>query len=147
MPATERVLLNFTAESYDKAIAYHLVKDFELKINILRAEVTPGEEGHLLLDLEGEDAQIAAALEFLTSEGIETTSVRRQIRVDTESCTHCGACTAVCFSKALILEQPSWELSFRPEKCIACGLCLQACPMRAIRQGVVAPAAQETPEA
>ena len=36
---------------------------------------------------------------------------------------------------------------FRPEKCIACGLCLQACPMRAIRQGMVAPAAQETPEA
>lgn len=143
MAVTERIILNFTAENYDKPITYHLVKDFDLKINILRAEVTPGEEGHLLLDVAGEPEQVTAALAFLQQEGIEVVSTRRQIQVDTGRCTHCGACTAVCFSRALVLERPTWELSFHPDKCIVCGLCVQACPMRAIRQGSAGRSAEE----
>lgn len=61
----ENVTLIFSAERYGIPITYHLVKDFDLRINILKAEITPGEEGYLLLDLEGSEDNLENALQFL----------------------------------------------------------------------------------
>lgn len=130
--AKERFTLVFAADSYAKPITYHLIKDFDLKINILRAEITPGEEGHLLVEVEGGEDNLRAALAFLAAEKIEVIPTNRQVRVREEECVHCGACTAVCFSGALAMNAADWRLEFRPERCIVCGLCIDACPLKAI---------------
>ncbi len=140
----ERVTLRFSPDAYDKAITYHLVRDYGLVVNILRAEITPGQQGNLLLDLEGEPADITAALAYLSAEGIKVTPSERQIVIDKGSCVDCGACTAVCFSQALSIRAPEWDLAFNADRCIACGLCLSACPVRAIHSKFSDPI-EETP--
>lgn len=131
----ERFTLIFSPESYSKPITYYLVKNFDLRINILRAEVTPGEEGHLLMELEGEDENILQALQFLQDEQIKAIPANKQIAVNKDDCIHCGACTAVCFSGAIVMNRETWQTEFHPEDCIVCGLCINACPLRIISIG------------
>jgi ferredoxin len=50
-----------------------------------------------------------------------------------EKCIHCGACTSVCPSGALVMDTDNWELKFTMDKCLLCGHCVRACPMRAIK--------------
>lgn len=135
MTTKARYTLAYSAEEYGKPLTYHLVKDYDLRVNILRAEVTPGERGHLLVDLEGDEANIARALEYLRQERIRVIPLNRQVRVNKDRCVHCGACTAVCFSNAMVMEREQWEVQFNPDRCIVCGLCIDACPVRVISIG------------
>jgi NIL domain. len=48
-----KLLLTFPNNLIDKPITYHLVKDYDLELNILRARVTPKEEGRLIVELNG----------------------------------------------------------------------------------------------
>jgi ferredoxin len=45
---------------------------------------------------------------------------------DLDLCSHCGACTDVCYFKARSMDQG--ELSVDPAACYGCGLCRGACP-------------------
>lgn len=128
----EKYILNFPPSCSDKPITYRLVKEFDIKINILRAEITPGQEGRLLLELEGEEPHIKKGLAYLRSEGIRTYLLSREIQVRMDECVHCGSCTSVCFTGALDMDRMEWKLLFDPEKCVACELCIHACPLRLI---------------
>lgn len=48
----------------------------------------------------------------------------------TDGCTLCGACTTVCPTQALMLEETEKgsSLSFESAKCVACAQCLAICP-------------------
>jgi len=48
-----KVILRFPPQSGDKPLSYVLVKDYDIRINILKAEVMPGKTGRLLLEMEG----------------------------------------------------------------------------------------------
>ncbi len=132
--AKRRVVLSFPPELTEKPITYHLVKDYDLTINILKAKIVPGEEGKMVLELSnGDDENIAAGLAYIESQGISVEPVSKEIVLDDEKCIHCGACTAVCRSSALSLDPASAELRFDREQCIVCEMCVPACPMRAIK--------------
>ena len=95
--AKKRVVLTFPPELTEKPITYHLVKDFDLAINILRAKITPGEEGKLVLELSnGSEEMIKKGLDFLVQQGVGVEAVSKEISLTDEDCIHCGACTAVC---------------------------------------------------
>ncbi|MBW2193204.1 MAG: 4Fe-4S binding protein, partial [Deltaproteobacteria bacterium] len=47
-------------------------------------------------------------------------------------CTHCGACTAVCPTRALSIERPEMVVDFNQKKCSVCELCVPTCPTRAM---------------
>lgn len=131
----ERFTMIFPPETYTKPITYLLVKDYDLKINILRAEITPGEEGHLLMELEGKEENLRKALQYLESEHIQLIAANKHVSIEKNACVHCGACTAVCFSGAIIMNRNTWQMEFSPDKCILCGLCIDACPVRAVHIG------------
>ena len=59
----KRYVLNFPPESGDKPLSYHLVKDYDIRINILKAEVYPGKRGSLLLELHGKKVNIEKGVE------------------------------------------------------------------------------------
>ena len=126
---TKRYVLTFPPDKVNEPLTYHLIKDFRMEINILKADINAGKEGKLLLEFRAEKKEMERGLKYITEKGVGIAPVSKQISLQLENCVHCGACTAVCFTNALTMEKPSWELNFKTEKCIVCGLCLKACPL------------------
>jgi len=56
-----------------------------------------------------------------------------KIFLEYAKCVDCGACTAVCNSRALHLDPTSWSLIYDQQQCTGCKLCIKACPMRALK--------------
>jgi ferredoxin len=126
---TRRYVLTFPPEIVDEPVTYTLIKNYDLKINILKAEINPGKEGNLLIEFESEKENLNRGLKYLQGKNITCLPIAAKIMFNQTHCIHCGGCTAVCFSEALIMDKISWELIFDPEKCVACGLCIKACPL------------------
>lgn len=126
----KRYILNFPPESGDKAFTYHLVKDYDIRINILKAEVFPGKRGSLLLELQGKKDNIEKGVEYITSHKIKCEPLDKRIHFSEEKCIDCGNCTAVCFAGALTMNRESWKLEFDKNKCVVCELCIPACPLK-----------------
>ena len=115
-----------------KPIVYHLVKDYDLEPNILKASINPNEEGLLVLELKGKRANYENALKFLKEQNIKIESVEQEIYKNEDKCIHCGACINFCPTDALYVERPSMKIKFNSEKCIICEECILKCPMRAM---------------
>lgn len=54
------------------------------------------------------------------------------VNVDSDNCTLCQGCVAVCPTSALSANRTSPALSFTQGDCVQCGLCEQACPEQVI---------------
>ncbi len=130
--AKRRIVLTFPSSLVNKPITYHLVKTYNLVINILRARVTPEEEGKLVIDVEGDEEKLEKGIEYLKSLGVHIQLLARDIVWREEKCTHCTACITICPTEALTLNRKTWKVSFNKDKCIACELCIPACPYKAI---------------
>lgn len=126
----EKYVLSYSQEAVSEPIIYHLIKRYDVMVNILRAEVTPGQEGRLLLELEGEGSRVPDAVGYLESKGVTCLPASRAILWKEEGCVDCGACTGVCFSGALELDSATARLTVKRELCIGCGRCVEACPFR-----------------
>lgn len=131
--AKRKVVLTFPPERVTQPIAYHLVKDFDLIINILRAEIYEEETGRMVLDLEGDAEKIEQGIAYLKSQDVKVQEAARDILLDENRCVDCGACTGVCLPGALSLNKETWKLEFEKEKCVFCELCVRSCPVQAIQ--------------
>lgn len=125
----KRYVLKFPPQSGDKPLSYHLVRDFDIRINILKAEVRPGKTGSLVLELEGTAANLKNGIAYLEENQVSCEPLNKKISWNQARCIHCGNCTAVCFAGALEMDHQKWELQFDSEKCIVCELCVPACPL------------------
>lgn len=132
MTVTKRVVLHFPRLLLDKPIMSRLVRDYDLEFNILRASVTPREQGLLVLGLSGEESQYDKAITFLADLGIDIQSLEQDIIRHEDKCIHCGACTSVCPAGALSLDRETMEIVFEPSLCVACEHCIPACPTNAM---------------
>ncbi len=128
--STKRIVLRFGASIADKPIIYKLVKDYDLVINILRANVNPQKEGTMVLAVTGENVDEGIA--YLAERGVDVQSLDQGIRRSDYRCTMCGACTAICPTGALHMERPSMRVLFDEAKCVVCNICIVACPTRAM---------------
>lgn len=125
----KRLVLTFPAGQVDEPVTYTLIKQYDILVNILNADISPGREGKLLVELKGDKISLGKAIEYIESIGVHTDPVKKSILLREKDCVHCGSCTAVCFADALTMDPDSRRLVFRPEKCVACELCLKACPL------------------
>ncbi|MBN1181236.1 MAG: 4Fe-4S binding protein [Bacteroidales bacterium] len=126
----KRYILTFPLETVQEPITYILVKEYDLKINIINANITPGKKGNLLCGIWGAKKDIEEGIKYLEGRNIQCTPVEKRLHLNLDKCIHCGSCTSVCFSGALTLDQESRQLLSSPEKCTICGLCVKACPLR-----------------
>jgi len=132
MTVSKRIVLHFPPRLVDKAIVSKLVKDYGLDFNILKALVTPGEEGLMVMELTGEQRNYDRGVKYLSDAGVKIQSLSQDVVRDEARCTHCGACITMCPSGAFTLEAGTRKVLFDNLKCVVCELCIKACPPRAI---------------
>ena len=129
---SKRIVLKFPQRLVDQPIVCKLVKCFDLEFNILKAHVTPKEEGLLVLGLSGEEEDYNKGINYLKKLGVIVQSLSQDIIWNSTRCIHCGICITVCPSEALVLDLHTRKVHFYEDKCIACELCIPACPLRAM---------------
>ena len=129
---SRNVLLIFNQLIMYKPIIYRLARDFDISFNVLEAKILPKQEGRIILELRGEESLIDKSIQYLVQEQVQVEILADKIHRDETRCVHCGACTAVCRTDALVINRDSMEVEFYPEKCVACGLCKIACPVKAM---------------
>lgn len=125
-----RMVLNFSAETVGEPVTYNLIREYDVLINILNADISHGREGQLLIEMAGEKKRMQQALAYLEDLGVKISPVVRTILFRESECIHCGSCASVCYSEALLMDPASRILQFTPDKCVACELCIKACPLR-----------------
>lgn len=128
----KKIVLRFPPQIVDKPWLYHLVKDYGLMVNVLKANVNPYKEGFIVVELSGDNEKYEQGLGFLQENGVRIDNLSQDIVRNQDRCTHCGACTSSCPSGALYVSRPSMEVIFDDDKCVVCGVCLRTCPVKAI---------------
>ncbi len=129
---SKKIVLHFPTRLIDEPIVYKLVKDYDLKFNILKALVNPQEEGLMVLELCGKSENYDQGVKYLQSCGVKIQSLSHDVRRNTDKCTDCGVCVPVCPVFALEMEPKTRKLVFHDKKCIACELCVKICPTQAM---------------
>ena len=132
MQVKHRVVLHFPKEKVEQPVISYLTKDHNLVFNILRASITPEEEGLMVLELVGTEADYKKGIAYLKKQGITLKPLKQDVLRIEERCVHCGACVGVCQPEALYLERPSMLVQFDAERCVVCEACVLACPTRAM---------------
>jgi ferredoxin len=132
MAVTKRIVLRFPKRLVERPIIYRLVKDYDLEFNILRASITPEQEGVMVIELKGDQKEYDKGIEFLIKGGVKIQSLSQDVTRNDERCTHCGACITVCPTGAFRIDPKTRMVIFDNKKCIACGLCIPACPPHAM---------------
>ena len=129
---SKKVVLHFPNKLVDEPIVCKLVKDYDLEFNILKAYVTPREEGLLVLELRGEKENYDKGVTYLKKMGVRTQPLSQDIVRNEDKCTDCGVCVPICPTGALVVEPLTRKVNFYDNKCIACELCVNVCPVRAM---------------
>jgi len=132
MNVSKRIVLHFPPNITEQPVVYRLAKDFSLTFNILKASVSPGEEGLMVLELSGERKNYDKGVRYLTEAGVRIQSLSQDVIRDEARCTYCGACVSICPTEAFSLEPRTRKVLFDHNKCVVCGLCVKACPPRAM---------------
>lgn len=129
---TKKLMLFFPECECEKPIVYHLVKDYDLVVNVFRAKVTPDEEGYLVLDVTGTQADIDRGIAFVKTFNVTINEAGKGLTWNSDKCTHCGHCLSQCPTDALhIADAATREVAFDEVKCIECLACIRVCPFGA----------------
>jgi ferredoxin len=128
-----KLVCYFSAAQSEQPIIYRLVKDYDLIINIIKADINPQKEGFLVLELEGDKKDYDNGVDFLKNLGVGVEPLSETVVWQPDVCIQCGACASFCPTEALFIERQSMEVSFDNAKCVVCGMCLDCCPTRAIK--------------
>jgi ferredoxin len=128
----KKVVFSFPPTLIEEPVTYHLVKDFDLQVNILRATVRPRDKGRMVVELKGKKDNMNKALAWLEDRGVQVDALVQEMRHLVERCTHCTACVAMCPTGALAVDPDSRELVFDHKKCIICEACIPSCSYGAL---------------
>jgi ferredoxin len=122
-----KVVLNFPEDIVEDPITYNLISDYGVQVNILRASISPGKQGMMVVELGGEENRISQGIDYLERVGVQVEPLAQEIRHLEDRCTSCTSCVPHCPTQALDVDRQSWHVTFEPEKCIICLSCLETC--------------------
>ena len=126
---SKKVLIVFPKTEFEKPIVNDLIKYYAVTIRIIRAKITPEEEGYMLIDIIGEEKHIDLAMTFLNTLDIHIQEANKGLQWESERCAHCGNCLSHCPTGALsIVDRVTMEVRFDKDLCIECLNCIKNCP-------------------
>ena len=126
---SKRFVLTFPHDTAGEPITYNLIKKYDIMVNIVRADVSPGKIGHLVMEMTAPGKVLKEGINYIRQQNVECEPIDKKITYKKDLCIHCGACSSVCFAGALTMDYKTAELSFDPEECVVCELCLKSCPL------------------
>jgi hypothetical protein len=56
-----------------------LIKDYDIEVTILRAKITPDEEGRMMVEMKAPEEKLRSAIDFLESLDIKVTHLAQDI--------------------------------------------------------------------
>ncbi len=127
----ERVVLRIPANHVTEPIISRIVKDCDVTVNILKAQIEENDDGLMVLGLQGTSSALKAARKYLSGIGVKVQELKRDVKIKEQRCTHCGACVGQCPTGALYVTE-EFEVKLDAAKCIACGHCAVACTFEAV---------------
>ena len=127
------LILRFPVTEVQKPIVCNLARNYDLVFNILNAGILPRKEGYMVLELSGTRKNFKDGVQYLKTQGVDVQNASQEVKRDDDTCTHCGACTAVCPTGALSIQRPQMAVIFDLKKCSVCELCVPACPTHAMK--------------
>lgn len=127
-----KIVLSFSEDIVEQPITYHLIADYGVKVNILRASIDPGKQGKMYLEVSGKKSQIEKGIDYLKGAGVVVDPLEKEIQHHRDVCSDCTSCIPHCPTGALSVDRESWQVCFEAEKCIMCLSCLEVCIYRAI---------------
>jgi len=66
----DKIVLRFSSQWVEQPVIYRLVKDFDLVVSILKADINPHREGFVVLELSGDSENYNRGLEFIKNIGV-----------------------------------------------------------------------------
>ncbi len=130
---SKKIMLRFPKETSDKPFTSDLSRKYNLQFNIMSAEIFPRKEGHLIIELSGNENDFENGINYLKNNGVNIQFIEESITLDENRCYHCGFCLPVCPTDALIIkDKNTMKIELNKKECIACGHCVKVCPVKAI---------------
>ncbi|NNK96232.1 MAG: 4Fe-4S binding protein [Desulfobacterales bacterium] len=133
---TRIYFFQFPKTTTDKPIIYRLIKEHDVEVNILRANILPQQEGIMILEIKGTKNNVKEALAYLEGLGVGIERLATRVRRDEERCFQCGACTGICPVGALYIRREDMAVLFDADKCTGCSQCVLICPVRAMEMSL-----------
>jgi ferredoxin len=127
-----KVVLSFPPTEVEEPITYNLIVDYKLMVNILRATIDPGKQGTMVVEISGDESNLASGLNYLEKKGVQVDPLTEEVKHLEERCTSCTACVPICPTEALSVDRESWVVSYDSDQCVVCLSCVEACPYRAM---------------
>ena len=123
--------IEFDEANVQDSVAYILVSEFDLKPDVLKAQISGDGSGVMILALEGDEEKLVAAENRLKQAGFNV-SITKRIECDRDLCWNCGACMSICPVFCFTFDKDTMEVALDNSKCIACGACVNACSVHAL---------------
>ena len=130
-----RFRIDFDESNVLESVTYTLVSEFNLKPNVLKADIEGDGSGFMLLSVIGEKDNIAEGMAHIEEIGFRVKELSGHISHDYDRCWNCGACVSLCPTKSIYHDR-DMTVRLNTGTCIACGACINACSVKAIRLGL-----------
>lgn len=125
--------IDFDESNVLESVTYLLVSEFNLKPNVLRADIEGDGSGVMLLSIIGEKEDIIRGMNHIRDLGFGVSELSGHIFHDYIRCWNCGACVSLCPTKSIYYDKETMEVKLNTGTCIACGSCINACAVKAIQ--------------
>src|SRR4030067_2044850 len=96
----KRIVFTYPQHLIDQPVISRLIRNYGLEVNIMRARITPKEEGRLVLEITGKRSDMEAGFKYLSEIGVETQPLAQDVKWHEDRGTHCTACISICPTKA-----------------------------------------------
>ncbi|MBE6527694.1 MAG: 4Fe-4S dicluster domain-containing protein [Thermoplasmata archaeon] len=100
--------IEFTEANVQDSVAYILVTEFDLRPNVLKAEIEGDGSGVMIVGLVGEEEKLDAAVKRLEEEGFTVKELVKRIDRNEDLCFHCGACVSICPTGVFSHNKDTW---------------------------------------